>query len=287
MAGNFAVEKTALSVQLGASASIGLLQDTDESNFFSSLSTAGNPFSAGLVSFGLTRTLSIGDAAAVSDFAFGIIKSATVTLTSYYAAAANDTLGVAIEKALAALTVPHDIVDLKSLPAGAICQLDGASSLQFSASFTYSFLNDPLAASSISNLPSLAINATAGATIEGTATHTSDHTLTIAKLPNGLIHLSVSLTKTDDFETSLTVSAGVGANIGSQDALAFLLDKINPNSAVEADSIAIQMKNAAQFKSDIKSAIDASLSASLGASLKAALDTSTAKQTSHRPTRRP
>src|ERR1700722_6661719 len=275
--GKFAVEKTTLDFQLGASASLGLLQYGKETSFLSTLNVTGDASSAGLVSFALQGILSAGDSATVSDFSFGIVDRATVTLTSYYAAGANDTLGDAVEKAVAALTIPHDIDDLKSLPAGAICQLDAASTLKFTASVTYSFLNDPLAAASIGSLPSLAIHATAAATLEATAMHASDHTLTIAKLPNGLLHLAVSLTKTDDFETSLTVSSGVGANIGSQDALAFLLDRINPNSAAEADLIAHQMKDAAQYKSDFKLAIDTALSASLGASLKAALDNSKAR----------
>jgi hypothetical protein len=270
--GNFAVENTTFNIQLGASAFVGLLQDKDESVFLSSLNIAGDSASSGLVSFALSGTLTTGVSAAVGDFGFGISKGATVTLTSYYVAAANDKLAASVEKAVAALTVPHDIADLKSLPVGAITQLDAASTLQFSASVTYSILNDPLAAVSISKLPSFGINATASATIEGTATHSSDHTLTIAKLPNGLVHLSVSLTKTDDFETSLTVSAGVGANIGNKDALTFLLDKINPNSVAEADAIASQMKDVAQFKSDLKSAIDTALTTSFGVSLKAALD---------------
>lgn len=275
--GKFAVEKTSLDVQLGASGSIGLLQGSGVSRFLSSVNIAPDPSSSGLVSFALQGKLSVGPSATVGDFSFGIADTATVTLTGYYAAAANDKLGDAIQKAVAALTIPHDLDDLKSLPAGAICRLDAASALKFSASVTYSFLNDPLAAVSISSLPSFSVKATASATLEGTVTHTSDHTLTIAKLASGLLHLAVSLTRTDDFETSLTVSAGVSANIGSQDALAFLLDKINPNSAAEADSIAAQMKDAAQFKSDIKSAIDKALSASLGASLKAALETSQAR----------
>jgi hypothetical protein len=275
--GTFAVEKTTLAVQLGASASVGLLQGEDEAAFLSSLEVPFDPTSAGLVSFGVQGALTVGPAGTFGDFTFGITHSATVSLTSYYAASSNDQLVDAVKKAVAALTIPHHLNDLNSLPAGAICQVDARGSLVFSASFSYSFLNDPLAAASIEGLPSLGINATALATIEATVTHTSDHKLTIAKLPTGLLHLSVSLTKTDDFETSLTVSAGVSANIGSRDALAFLLDKINPNTANEADSIAAQMKDAAQFKSDIKAAIDTSLSASLAISLKAALETSKSK----------
>jgi len=275
--GKFAVDQTTLDIQLGASASLGLMQGSNEAAFLSSLNVTGDPNSPGLVSFAIQGTLSVGDSASPGDFTFGITDKATVTLTSYYAAAANDELGDAVQKAVAALTIPHDLDDLKSLPEGAICAVDAASSLKFTASFTYSFLNDPLAAASVSALPAFAINVAASATIEGTATHTSDHTITIAKLPKGLLHLAVSLTKTDEFERSLTVSAGATAMIGSQDALAFLLDKINPNSAAEADAIAGQMKDAAKFKADIKSAIDTSLSAALGASLKAALDNSKAR----------
>ena len=241
------------------------------------MNLAGDPAGSGIVSFALQGKLSLGDSATVSDFTFGITKDASVTLTSYYPAAANEKLGDAVEKAVAALSIPHDLTDLGSLPSGAICRIDAASSLKFAASVTYSFLNDPLAAASITNLPALSINATAAATIEGTATHTGAHVLTIAKLPNGRLHLAVNLKNIDDFETSLTVSAGVGADIGSQDALSFLLDRINPNAAAEADAIAAQMKDAAQFKFDIKSAIDKSLSASLGASLKAALEHKSAR----------
>ena len=270
--GKFALKKTALDIQLGASVSIGLLQDSDESDFLSALNVAGDASSSGLVSFAVQAKLTAEDDATVSGFTFGIADTATVTLTSYYVAAASDKLADAVRNAAAALTIPHDLDDLKGLPPGAICRLDGTSSLKFAASATYSFLNDPLAVVAISKLPSLGINATASATLEGSVTHTSGHILTIAKLPNGLLHLAVSLKKTDDFETSLTVSSGVAAQIGNQDVLAFLLDKINPNSAAEADAIAARMKDAAKFKSDIKSAIDTVLKASLGASLKAALD---------------
>ncbi len=275
--GSFALEKTTLDIQLGASASIGLLQGSDESDFFSGLNLTGDLSSPGLVSFGLTGTLAAEESATTSDFTFGIAKGASFALTGYHAAAPGEKLLDAVKIAVHGLTIPHDITDLESLPDGAVCTLDANSSLTFSASFTYSFLNDPLAAASVESLPSFDISATASATIEGSVTHESDHILTIAKIPTGLLHLSVSLTNTGDFETSLTVSAGATAKIGNQDALAFLLDKINPNSAAEADAIASQMADAAQFKSDIKSAIDASLSAALAASLRVSLDTSTAK----------
>ena len=274
--GQFAVEGTSLNVQLGASASIGLLTGADAADFFGSLQWTQDPGVAGLVSFAIQGTLSTGDTATVSDFSLGITRNASVTLTSFCAAAAAESYFDAAGRAIAALTIPHDINDLKSLPVNAVCQIDAASSIQFTASVTYSILNNPLATKSIPNLPAIAINATAGATLEGTATHTSDHTVTIAKLPNGRIHLSVSLTRTDDFETSLTVSAGVEANVGSTDATTFLLNKISPNSTEELKKIQADMPpaQAHQLGSGIKAAIDAALSNSLQVSLKAALDDS-------------
>ena len=122
-----------------------------------------------------------------------------------------------------------------------MCQLDASSSLQFTASLCYSFLNNPLASASLQSLPSISVNATASATIEATATHTAGHTITIAKLSDRILHLTVSLANTDDFETSLTVSAGLTADLGSKDALAFLLDKISPNSAEEMKIIKQEM----------------------------------------------
>lgn len=270
--GKFAVERTTLDVQLGASAFIGLMQGGNEADFLSFMNLPAETASSGIVSFALQGKLSVGDSVTVNDFSFGITNDAAVTLSGYYPAAANDRLGEAVQKAAAALTVPHSLDDLASLPAGAICRMEAASSLKFAASVAYNFLNDPLAAASLTNLPSLSINATGSATIEGTATHQGGHVLTIARLPNGLLHLAVNLKKTDDLETSLTVSAGVGADIGSQDALAFLLGRIHPNAAAEADGIAAKMKDAAQFKADIKLAIEQSLSAALAVSLKAALE---------------
>lgn len=274
--GKFALEKTALNVQLGASALVGLVVD-GEAYFLSEIQVGGDASSSGLVSFAVQAQLSIGDDATARDLTFGIADAATVIITSYHAAAADETLVDAVKAAISALTIPHDLHDLESIPPGAICRIEADGALTFSASATYSFLNDPLAAVSIDKLPSLGIEATASATLEGTATHTAGHVLTIAKLPSGLLHIAVCLQNTDDFETSLTVSAGISTKIGNQDALTFLLDRLNPNSAAQADAIAAQMKDAEQFKYDIKSAIDTSLTRSLGASLKAALDRSTVR----------
>jgi len=277
--GQFAVEETSLNVQLGASASLGFLTGDAKTGFLGSVDLPDDPAVAALVSFELQGTISGDATAATSEFTFGINKSASIALTSFSKAAATDTLAGAVERAIAALTIPHDIDDLRSLPAGAICQIEGSSSLQFTASVTYNILNDPLATTAVSKLPSITVNANAGGTLEATITDTSDHTVTIASLPNGLVHLAVSRTRTDDFETSLTVSAGVTANVGSLDALAFLLDKISPNSTAELAKIKADMPalQAQQLNDAAKGAINAALSNSVQISLKAALDASESK----------
>jgi hypothetical protein len=276
--GKFAVEKTTLDVQLNASASLGLLKADDQSDFLKSLQLPPDPATVGIVSFQLQGKLSAGDTATVGDFCFGVTPGASVALTSFCPAAADDTLADAVKRSVEALTIPHDIADLKALPPAAICQVDAASSIKFSASVTYNVLNDPLATTSIAKLPSIVVNATAGATVEASVTHSSDHTVTVAKLPNGKVHLSVSVRRTDDFETSLTASAGVTAKVGSQDALAFLLGLTNPNGADEAAKLKQELPNTAQkLSSDIKKAIDANLCNALQVSLKASLDTSKSK----------
>lgn len=274
--GEFAVAGTLLNVNLGASASVDLLTGDNGADFFDSLQLTQAPAVAGVVSFRLLGTLNAGDTAAVGDFCFGISKSAAVTLTTFCMVAATDVFVDALERAMAAITIPHDVQDLVSLPANTICQIAASSSLQFTASVTYDILNDPLATVSIPNLPSVTVNATAGATIEGAATHTSDHTVTIAKLPTGLIHLSVILGRTDDFETSLTVSAGGAAGVGSFDALSLLLNIISPNSTAELTKIQADLPagQAQELGDNIKAAIDAVLCSSVQASLKAALEES-------------
>ena len=119
--GKFAVEKTTLDVQLAASASLNLLKGDDRGDFLDSLQLPHDPAIAGIVSFQLKGKLSTGDSATVADFCFGVTPGASVAITSLCPAAADDTFGDAVKRSVEALTIPHDIADLKVLPPGAIC----------------------------------------------------------------------------------------------------------------------------------------------------------------------
>lgn len=279
-AGEFAVEKTTLNVKVGVSPALGLLKGDDLKTMLASIHITDASV-ANLVSFALNVTMRLAETATVSDFTFGITDNSSLLLTSYVAAADSESIGAAISGALGALTIPHSIEDIARLPANAICQLDASGSLKFSACVTYAFLNNPVATVPIPRLPAIAIKAGGSVTLEASVTHTSDHTLTVAKLPSGLVHLSVSLTRTHDFETSLSASVGLSANVGDQDALAFLLDKISPDSSQELAHLAQDMPadQLANLAVSIKAAIDAAVCESIQLSFKAALDKSTSHNT--------
>ena len=229
-AGQFAVGASSLALAAGATATLNLLSKDAAAGFSKALEM---PAPECLISFAVQGTVSGGVSARAGDFCFGIKDAATVTVTTFSPAAPSDAFGDAVKRAIAAITIPHAIADLQALPAGAICRLDASSCLKFTASVTYSILNNPLATVPVSRLPAIAVNASAGATLEATASHTADHTITIAKVAGGMIHLSVSLTRTDDFETSLTASASLTAGTENHEALAFLLGKIGPDSKAE------------------------------------------------------
>src|SRR5579871_793338 len=274
-----AAEGPVLTVQAGATASVGLLKDNGKSDVFASLDIPDDDAVAALASFSLAGTLSEGDTASAGDFGFGINKSETVTLTSFVIAARTETLADALKQAISSLTIPRTVDDLRSLPENAICRIDGVSAVQFTASVAYSLLNNPLATLPLTKLPSFTVNATAGGTAEATVTDSAGHQITMGKLANGRVRLAVSRTKTDDLETSLTVSAGVTAGAGSFDALEFLIGRIGPNAATEAAKLKADLPaaQAQRLNASVKSAIDGALSSDLQISLKEALETARSK----------
>lgn len=275
----FAAGQSTLTVQGGASATIGLLGKDDAGAFLDGLQASAEPGPDAIVSFALGGTVSAGGSGSVSDLSLGLTENASATFTTYMPAGKDDSFVDCVRKAVTSLTIPREIDDLAALPVNTVCQVHGASSLQFTASVSYSFLNNPLATTAIPKLPSIAVNARADATVEATATHSAGHAVTIARVSENLLHLSVSLTRTDDFETSLTVTAGLSAEVGNTDALAFLLDKISPNSATEMEKIAKDLPpaKAEQLSGDVRRALNAAVSNSLQASLKSAIDSSRSK----------
>jgi len=270
--GRFAVTTAEFDVRLGASAAIDLLKDDESDDFLQSLKLRDDKTSSGipeLMSFAVTGTLNEGPNLATGDLTFGITSGAAVTLTTYSQVNKEERFLSAAERVISALSIPHDLEDLQSLPEGSICRVKGIGSIQFNVDFKHNFLNNCLATEAISVLPAIGVQAQASGEIEATVTHSASHELTIAALPGGKLHLVVSLTKTDDFETSIQVSTGITANIGKKDALEFLLSKISLNSENEVDKLKQEMPDgeARDLSAQIKSVIDGAVSSSLKAAL--------------------
>ena len=276
--GSFVLGATKLGLQPSEVATLNLLKGDGKSDFLNSLKLPADFAPADLVSFAIKGAVTVKDSGSVSDFCFGVNAGETVTMTSYYATAAAETAMHALRGVLTVLTIPHDLVDLESLPPGAACRLAAQSSLKFSASVSWNLLNSALASVAISSLPDITIQAKAGVTVEGSASHTAGHTITMAKSSGGILHLSVSVADSEDLETSLTVSAGLTADLGTTDALGFVLDKIGLDTAEEMKQIRQELPAEAQtLSAEIKGAIDGALSNCLQVSLTAALDRSSSR----------
>ncbi len=269
----FAVETAKFDVKPGASASLDLLKNDKADDFLRTLQLRDKNTSAPvpeLMSFAVTGTLDAGPTLTTGDFTFGITSGASVTLTTYSQVDKDERFLSAAARTISGLSIPHDLEDLQSLAEGSICRVKGMGKLQFKIDFKYNFLNNSLATEAISVLPTtIAVNAQAFGEIEATVTHSASHELTIAALPGGKLHLMVSLTNTDDLETSIQVSTGITANIGSTDALKFLLSKISVNSDQEIEKLNQEMPagEAQDLSGHIKKAIDAAVDSSLRAAL--------------------
>jgi hypothetical protein len=106
------------------------------------------------------------------------------------------------------------------------------------ASVQYSVFTNTLATLPLSSVsPTLSVKAQSGPKLQVTVGHTDTHQLTIAALGNSKVRLSVGLSQESDIQESVDVSIGVSAKIGTQDALAFLLEHISQSPERELEGI--------------------------------------------------
>ncbi|MBV8808445.1 MAG: hypothetical protein JO033_07195 [Acidobacteriaceae bacterium] len=276
--GKFAVETTKLDVKPGAAAELDLLREGRASDLLESLQLRdkndGSP-APELLSFAVTGTLDSGPTLTTGEFTFGIVSGAAVTLKTYCEVGKDERFFSAAERTISGISIPHDLDDLKNLPGGTISGVKGTGKLQFKIDFKHNFLTNSLATEALSVIPvTIGVKAQVEGEIEATVTHTTSHELTIAALPGGKLHLTVSLTNTDDLETSIQVSTGITANIGNKDALQFLLSKISVNSEEEIEKLKKEMpeQEARGLSEQIKKVIDGAVDNSVKAALKEAFE---------------
>jgi hypothetical protein len=273
-AGKFTLEGTTLTAKGGVSAKIGVAKGAGMEGSLKALDLKAGADDAALVTFKLGATFSAADAIKAGRFGFGLSSGAGVVLGSSVLAAAGEPFGKAVERALCALTIPHDIDDLRSLPEHAICEMETDGSVGFKASVSYSVLNTPLVQGTLPSGMAVSFEASAGVSFEVDATHKASHTLTVAKTASDCVHLGLNLTRTDDLDASLEATAGLTGKFGGVDGLAAVLGWLGVNSTTERDRIRKEFgaERGAALASDIKNAIDTTVANSLQASMKAELD---------------
>jgi hypothetical protein len=235
--GSFAVSSATLSVKGGESAAVDLLTRDKLQDFLKGLKLDSS-FAPGLLSFAFTTTLESGPSGPVGDFSFGLTSGLEITIADYVPAALTDRFTDATQRAISGVVLPHALDDLRSLPAGHVCRIEGKGSLKFAASVQYSVFTNTLATAPLSSIsPSLSVKVQSGPKFQVTVEHSDTHQFTIAALGNNKVRLSVSLSKESDIEESLDVSIGVTGNIGTQDALTFLIEHLSPSPERELEGI--------------------------------------------------
>jgi hypothetical protein len=273
---SIAVSSATVSVKPGFEASIDLLSGSKASDFAKSLFPDALPIPS-LVCFAFDAELDSGPSGTVGDFSFGLVSGGKIEVSNYCPVAGTDLLKDAVQGAMSGLTLPHDLDDIRALPQGNICRVEGKASLKFTASVQYSLLNNTLATAPFEILSnSLAVKAKSGPKLQVTVEHSNTHQLTIAALGNNRFRLSVSLAAEADIEESFDFSIGVSGNIGGTDALQFLIEQV---SAVPDKDLAqirgiLNAQEQSELSGQIKTVVQGATKGGIGASLLDALQQS-------------
>ena len=250
---SFAVSSATVSVKPGVEASVDLLSSDKASDFAKSLAQDTPPLPS-WVGFGFAAQLESGPSGTVGDFTFGLVSGGEIKISNYCPVAATDIFKDALQRAMSGLTLPHDFDDLRALPQGHICRVEGQASLKFTASVQYSLLNNTLATAPFEILSSaLTVKAQSGPKFQVTVEHSNTHQLTIAALGSNRFRLSVSLAAEADIEESFDFSIGVSGNIGNTDALQFLMEHVS--TVPDKDLAQIRQVLSGQEQSDLRDQI--------------------------------
>ncbi len=266
---NFKIEGATLNVEPSASASIDVFSGDKARDFFKCLGISNGPVS-NLVSFGITAGLDYGPSAQIGDFCFGLTSGQEIAVTSYNRAAGSDTFLDALRKAVSSLTIPHNLDDLRTLPPDSICRIEGKGTVKFTASVQYSFLNNCLASVPLDAISqSLSVKASSGAKLQVAVEHTSGHQLTIARMPDEKLRLSVALSRADTVTAGVSISLGVSATIVGGDALEFIVRQISPSADREIENLrkALPADVRADLSAEIKKVVEGAAAGGIQASL--------------------
>ena len=270
---SFAVSSATVSVKPGFEASIDVLSGKKVSDFAKSLG-ADTPPPESWVSFTFDAQLASGPSGTVGDFTFGLLSGAEIKVSNYCPAAGTDLLKDAVQRAMSGLTLPHDLDDLRALPQGNICCMEGKADLKFTASVQYSFLNNTLATAPFEILSNpLTVKAQSGPKLQVTVEHSNTHQFKIVALGDNKFRLSVGLDAEADIEGSFDFSIGVSGNIGSTDALQFLMEHVSsvPDKDLAQIRNILNPQDQRDLSDQIKTVVQGATKGGISASLHDAL----------------
>lgn len=250
---SFAVSDVSLKIAGGATAVLDLLKDKKKSDFLTSMALE-NTTTPNLMAFGFGGNVQAGPTGTVGDFSFGMTTGQEITLTTFSPVNDHDGFEDAIHNTMSAVTIPHDLDDLRSLPDGHFCRLEGKGTLTFTASVQYKVLNNVLASEPLDFISeTLSVNLQAGPKLTVTIKHSGSHQITVGSLGGKKIRLGASITTEADAEASIDFSVGITGEAGSTDGLAFILQQISPKP--EEELIKIKQELPADRQSDLSSQI--------------------------------
>jgi hypothetical protein len=271
--GAFNLPSATLNVKQNDSAALDLLTAGKKREFLKALNL-DEDFAPALISFAFKSGLESGPSGTVGDFTFGLTSGQGITVATYASVAMNDSFIDVTRSAIDGLTLPHGLDDLRRLPQGNICQVQGKGSLKFSASVQYEFLNNALATAPFEIFSdALTLNAQSGPTFQISVEHSDAHQLTIASLGNNKVRVGVGLTAEADVEESLDFSLGITPEIGTHDALQFLVERISrvPDKDLKKVREALPVDKQVELNGQIKKVLQDATKGGLLSSLHTAL----------------
>jgi hypothetical protein len=270
---SFSISSATLNLQPSFSASIDVLTGEKAAEFTASLGPNFSPIPA-LVSFAFTAELDSGPSGGVGDFSFGLTSGQEIEITNSCAVDKSELLKDAVKQTISGLTLPHDLEDLRGLPEGHICALEGQASVRFTAAVAYSFLNNTLATAPVEVFSKeLDVKVSSGATLQVSVSHTNTHRLTVASLGNNVVRLAVSLAEEAEVGESFDISLGASGNIGNTDALTFVVKHLsgNPDKELAQVNSFLSDQDQSDLSAQIKSVLEGATKAGITASLTEAL----------------
>ena len=251
---------------------------------------AAVPAQTGYVGLSFQGSLDLGLSGTSGDLTFGIDKNAGITLefVKAFPTGTNEpTLWQATAAAFSDFVIPAKVDDLKRLNANDVCNVSGQGSLTISGAVNVSVPVNPLASVNLPlNVGTIEVQDGVMAGLSASLKLSGSYQIRLECLAGGIIRLSYLRDRGTDFETDVSLSAGVKADLGSQgstsaqgtDLLAKLLGAIAKGSVDPKTLDGLSSEQIISFDTMLKAGIDHALQASIDFALSATTDNQAAFQ---------